>query len=46
MRSRGTEYSVAAARDDAQFGVKWWAHRQSAKTLVDEWLRADLVEDG
>ncbi len=35
----GHEYSVAAARDDAQFGVKWWEHRQWAKTLVDEWLR-------
>lgn len=33
------DYSVAAARDEAQFGVKWWAHRQWAKTLVDEWLR-------
>jgi hypothetical protein len=35
----GYEYSVAAARDGAQFGVKWWTHRQWAKTLVDEWLR-------
>jgi hypothetical protein len=35
----GHEYSVAAARDDSQFGVRWWAHRQWAKTLVDEWLR-------
>jgi hypothetical protein len=35
----GHEYSVAAARDDAQFGVKWWAHRQWAKTLLDEWLK-------
>jgi DUF218 domain len=33
------EYSVAAARDEGQFGVKWWTHRQWAKTLVDEWLR-------
>jgi DUF218 domain len=35
----GHDYSVAAVRDEAQFGVKWWTHRQWAKTLVDEWLR-------
>ncbi len=35
----GHEYSAAAARDDAQFGVRWWTHRQWAKTFVDEWLR-------
>ena len=35
----GHEYSVAAARDEAQFGVKWWTHRQWAKTLLDEWLK-------
>jgi hypothetical protein len=35
----GYEYSIAAARDETQFGVKWWAHRQWAKTLVNEWLR-------
>src|SRR5271170_2511798 len=35
----GHDYSVAAARDQAQFGVKWWTHRQWAKTLLDEWLR-------
>jgi DUF218 domain len=33
------EYSVAAARNDRQFGARWWSHRQWAKTLVDEWLR-------
>jgi hypothetical protein len=33
------EYSVAASRDGAQFGVRWWTHRQWAKTFVDEWLR-------
>ncbi len=32
-------YSVAAARDDQQFGARWWQHRQWAKTFVDEWLR-------
>jgi hypothetical protein len=35
----GYEYSVAAARDEGQFGVKWWTHRQWAKTLLDEWLK-------
>jgi len=36
---RGESFSVAAARDDTQFGVRWWTHRQWAKTCVDEWLR-------
>jgi hypothetical protein len=35
----GREYSVAAARNDQQYGAKWWQHRQWAKTFVDEWLR-------
>jgi uncharacterized SAM-binding protein YcdF (DUF218 family) len=35
----GHEYSVAASRDEEQFGVRWWAHRQWAKTFIDEWLR-------
>jgi hypothetical protein len=35
----GYDYSVAAARDGSQFGVRWWSHRQWAKTFVDEWLR-------
>jgi hypothetical protein len=35
----GHEYSVSAARDDAQFGVRWWTHRQWAKMFVGEWLR-------
>ncbi len=35
----GYEYTVAAARDQEQFGVRWWTHRQWAKTFVDEWLR-------
>ena len=35
----GHEYAVAAARDEEQFGVRWWTHRQWAKTFVDEWLR-------
>lgn len=32
-------FSVAAARDDAEFGVRWWTHRQWAKTCLYEWLR-------
>jgi hypothetical protein len=35
----GHEYSVAAARDEAEFGVRWWSHRQWAKTCVNEWVR-------
>ena len=35
----GREFSVAAARDDQNFGSRWWTHRQWAKTFVDEWLR-------
>jgi hypothetical protein len=30
---------VAAARDDTQFGTRWWTDRQWAKTCLDEWLR-------
>jgi hypothetical protein len=33
------QLSIAAARDEAQFGVRWWTRRQWAKTLLDEWLR-------
>ena len=36
---RGTSFSTAAARDEIQFGTRWWTHRQWAKTCVDEWLR-------
>jgi hypothetical protein len=35
----GHEYSIAAAYDETQFGVRWWTHRQWAKTFVNEWLR-------
>src|SRR5579863_1209872 len=35
----GRKFSVAASHDSAQFGTRWWTHRQWAKTLVDEWLR-------
>jgi hypothetical protein len=36
---RSKSFSVAAARDSAQFGTHWWTHRQWAKTCVDEWMR-------
>lgn len=36
---RGRPVSVAAARADVQFGIRWWTHRQWAKTALDEWLR-------
>jgi uncharacterized SAM-binding protein YcdF (DUF218 family) len=32
-------FSVAAVRDDTQFGSRWWTRRQWAKTCLDEWLR-------
>jgi len=32
-------FSVAAVHDETQFGVRWWQHRQWAKTCLDEWLR-------
>jgi len=35
----GISFSVAAVRDSKQFGIRWWAHRQWAKTFLDEWLR-------
>ncbi len=35
----GYGYSVAAARNEEQFGARWWTHRQWAKTFTDEWLR-------
>jgi hypothetical protein len=36
---RGKSFSVAGARDETQFGTRWWAHRQWAKTCLDEWQR-------
>jgi len=36
---QGRTFSVAAAHDDAQFGTRWWTHRQWAKTCFEEWLR-------
>jgi len=36
---RGRSFTVAAAHDAAQFGTRWWTHRQWAKTCTEEWLR-------
>jgi len=36
---RGKSFSASAAHDDAQFGVRWWTHRQWAKTCLEEWIR-------
>ena len=35
----GKTFSIGAAYDGTQFGTRWWARRQWAKTWVDEWLR-------
>ncbi|MGC2475255.1 MAG: ElyC/SanA/YdcF family protein [Candidatus Sulfotelmatobacter sp.] len=35
----GKSFSIAAAHDYSQFGTHWWAHRQWAKTCLDEWIR-------
>ena len=35
----GVEFSAAAAYDPAQYGAKWWQHRQWAKTFFDEGVR-------
>jgi hypothetical protein len=35
----GKLFSVAAVRDNTQFGTRWWTNRQWAKTCVDEWLK-------
>ncbi|HEY1677595.1 MAG TPA: YdcF family protein [Candidatus Sulfotelmatobacter sp.] len=35
----GKFFNVAAVHDPAQFGVRWWTHRQWAKTCLDEWMR-------
>ena len=33
------EYSVAAAHDPKEFGLRWWQHREWAKTNFYEWIR-------
>ncbi len=41
FRERLPEYkfSVAAARNPAQFGDTWWTNREWAKTTFDEWTK-------
>jgi hypothetical protein len=36
---RGKSFSVAGARDETQFGSRWWTHREWAKTCLGEWQR-------
>lgn len=33
------QFSVAAARNPAQFGEAWWTNREWAKTTLDEWMK-------
>jgi uncharacterized SAM-binding protein YcdF (DUF218 family) len=33
------QYSIAAAYDPREFGVRWWQHREWAKVELDEWIR-------
>ena len=33
------EVHIAAARNEWQFGEKWWSRREWAKTTFDEWLK-------
>lgn len=35
----GRAFSIAASHDDAQFGIRWWTHRQWAKVCLEEWMR-------
>jgi hypothetical protein len=35
----GRSFSIAASHDDAQFGIRWWTHRQWAKVCLEEWIR-------
>jgi len=35
----GKSFSVAAVRDERQFGTRWWTRRQWAKVCLEEWLR-------
>jgi uncharacterized SAM-binding protein YcdF (DUF218 family) len=35
----GKLFSIAAAHDDSEFGIRWWTNRQWAKTCLYEWLR-------
>lgn len=36
---RGKSFTVAAAYNSEEFGVRWWSHRQWAKTCLQEWTK-------
>lgn len=36
---RSESFSIAAAHEPTNFGVRWWTHRQWAKTCIEEWMR-------
>ena len=36
---RGKTFSMTAAWDDREFGVRWWTRREWAKTCLYEWMR-------
>ena len=38
-RALPADYSVAAASDASEFGVRWWRHREWAKVNFEEWLK-------
>ena len=38
-RLRDHRWSVAAAYDARQYGVRWWQNRQWAKTWLQEWMK-------
>lgn len=41
------QWSVAAADDATQFGIRWWQHREWAKNAVKEWQKLvwwELIE--
>jgi hypothetical protein len=38
-RMAPADYSVAAAYDPREFGVRWWQHREWAKTILKEWSK-------
>jgi hypothetical protein len=35
----GKSFAVAAAYGEQEFGMRWWAHREWAKTCLYEWMR-------
>jgi hypothetical protein len=33
------QFSAAGAHNNTEFGIRWWQHREWAKTFANEWLR-------